>query len=219
MLEAMMWSRGYLSDDQMAGAFRMLRANDLVWSRVTSDYMLGERAATSDLMAWNADSTRMPYRMHAEYLRSFYLDNALAAGKLVADGHPLALANIHAPIFAVGTETDHVAPWTSVYKIERLADSEVTFVLTNGGHNAGIVSEPGHKGRRYRIATKPHGAPILGAQEWAQAAETRQGSWWEAWTAWLAARSAPQRVAPPPIGAAEAGYPPLEDAPGRYVLG
>ena len=219
MLEAMMWSRGYLSDDQMAGAFRMLRANDLVWSRVTGDYMLGERAATSDLMAWNADSTRMPYRMHAEYLRSFYLDNALAAGKLVADGRPLALANIHVPIFAVGTETDHVAPWTSVYKIERLADSEVTFVLTNGGHNAGIVSEPGHKGRRYRIATKPHGAPIVGAQEWAQTAPTRQGSWWEAWTAWLAARSAPQRVAPPPMGAAAAGYPPLEDAPGRYVLG
>ena len=219
MLEAMMAERGYLGDDQMAGAFQLLRTNDLVWSRLANDYMAGERGKMNDLMAWNADSTRMPYRMHSEYLASFYLHNALSAGKLCVDGHPLALANIHAPIFAVGTETDHVAPWRSVYKIERLADSEVTFVLTNGGHNAGIVSEPGHKGRRYRIATKPHGAPILGADEWAETAEKREGSWWQAWAAWLGERSAPQRVAPPPTGAPEKGLAPVCDAPGTYVLG
>jgi polyhydroxyalkanoate synthase len=219
MLESMMWSRGYLSDDQMAGAFQMLRTNDLVWSRLSNDYMLGDRHPMNDLMAWNADSTRMPYRMHAEYLRSFYLDNALSAGRICVEGHPVALANIHVPIFAVGTESDHVAPWRSVYKIARLADSEVTFVLTNGGHNAGIVSEPGHKGRRYRIAAKPHGAPILGPDEWAAQAATRQGSWWSEWSEWLAARSAKKRGAPPPMGAPAQGYAPLCDAPGRYVLG
>ncbi len=218
-LASMMWNRGYLSADQMAGAFQLLRSNDLIWSRRVREYLMGERTPMIDLMAWNADSTRMPYRMHTEYLQRLYLDNALAAGRLLVDGRPAALQNIRVPIFAVGTERDHVAPWRSVYKIHYLAGADVTFVLTSGGHNAGIVSEPGRPNRRYRVAVKRTDDLCQGADEWARNAEARHGSWWEAWAEWLAAHSGAKRVAPPAVmGAAKRGYRPLEDAPGLYVL-
>ena len=159
-LEDMMWEQGFLDTKQMAGAFQMLRSNDLVWSRLVRDYLMGERAPMTDLMAWNADATRMPYRMHTEYLRRLFLDNDLAEGRYIAGGRKIGLTDIRVPIFAVGTEADHVAPWRSVYKFHLLTDTEVTFVLTSGGHNAGIVSEPGHARRRYRVATRPHGRSL-----------------------------------------------------------
>ncbi|MGE0151453.1 MAG: PHA/PHB synthase family protein [Reyranellaceae bacterium] len=215
-LESMMWNRGYLSADQMAGAFQLLRTNDLVWSRHVREYLLGERTPMIDLMAWNADSTRMPYRMHTEYLRRLYLDNELAAGRFMVEGRPAALQNIRAPLFVVGTERDHVAPWRSVYKIHQLADSDVTFVLTSGGHNAGIVSEPGRPSRRFRLAFKRADDACLGPDEWVGAATLEEGSWWTAWVDWLAAHSTRERVPPPAMGAP--GYRPLEDAPGAYVL-
>nr|WP_205648619.1 alpha/beta fold hydrolase [Acuticoccus kandeliae] len=217
-LESMMWNRGYLSSDQMAGAFQLLRSNDLVWSRLVHDYMMGERTPMIDLMAWNADSTRMPYKMHAEYLQRLYLDNDLAAGRLVIDGRPVALQNIKAPMFAVGTERDHVAPWHSVYKIHYLTDTDVTFVLTSGGHNAGIVSEPGHKHRHFRMAFKAFSDPCVSADEWEAAAPVYEGSWWPQWSAWIKSHSDAERVGPPMLGAANKGYPPLEDAPGTYVF-
>ncbi|MDE1173206.1 MAG: alpha/beta fold hydrolase [Parvibaculaceae bacterium] len=217
-LESMMWNRGYLSADQMAGAFQLLRSNDLIWSRLVHDYLMGERTPMIDIMAWNADSTRMPYRMHTEYLRRLYLDNELAAGRFMVDGHPAAIQNIRAPMFVVGTERDHVAPWRSVYKIHYLADTDITFILTSGGHNAGIVSEPGHHGRHFRVALKRAADPCLGPDEWAAAAASRTGSWWEDWSAWLAALSTPESVSPPGMGAAGSDYAPLEDAPGTYVL-
>jgi polyhydroxyalkanoate synthase len=216
-LESMMWNRGFLSTDQMAGAFQLLRTNDLIWPRHIHDYMMGERTPMIDLMAWNADPTRMPYRMHAEYLKRLYLDNELAAGRFMVDGRPAALQNIRAPMFVVGTERDHVAPWRSVYKIHYLTDTEVTFVLTRGGHNAGIVSAPGHPGRRFRMALKREADPCLGPDEWAAAATVKQGSWWQEWTGWLAAHSSPERVTPPAMGAPGAGLAALSDAPGSYV--
>lgn len=219
MLESMMWNRGYLSSDQMASAFQLLRSNDLIWSRLVHDYMMGERTPMFDIMAWNADSTRMPYRMHAEYLRKLYLDNELAGGRFMVEGRPAALQNIRVPLFAVGTERDHVAPWRSVYKLHLLADTDLTFVLTGGGHNAGIVSEPGRPHRSFRIALRRHDDICLSPDEWVAAAEVREGSWWLAWAEWLAAHSTPERVpAPSGPGLAEAGYAPLGDAPGQYVL-
>ncbi|RAI44342.1 PHA/PHB synthase family protein [Rhodoplanes roseus] len=217
VLESMMWNRGYLSADQMAGAFQMLRTNDLVWSRHIHDYLMGERSAMNDLMAWNADSTRMPYRMHAEYLKRLYLDNELAAGRFMVEGRPAVVQNIRAPIFVVATERDHVAPWRSVYKIHQLSDTDVTFVLTSGGHNAGIVSEPDRPHRHFRIACKQAEDCCVSPDEWVAATASKPGSWWIDWTAWLAAHSSPERVAPPATGAPARGYVPLADAPGTYV--
>jgi len=215
-LEDVMWEQGYLDTHQMAGAFQMLRSNDLVWSRMLKTYLRGERDTMNDLMAWNADLTRMPYRMHAEYLRRLFLHNDLAEGRYEVGGRPVALTDIRAPIFAVGTTKDHVAPWRSTYKIHLLTDTEVTYVLTSGGHNAGIVSEPGHPRRQYQIASNGQGKH-KSADEWAAATPARQGSWWPAWAAWLAARSS-GRVAPPAMGAPQRGLPALMDAPGSYVL-
>ena len=216
-LEDLMWSQGFLDSRQMAGTFQLLRSNDLVWSRMVRTYLLGERDAMTDLNAWNADATRMPYRQHSEYLRRLFLDNDLAEGRYPAGGKPVALSDICTPIFAVGTETDHVAPWRSVYKFHLLADAEVTFVLTTGGHNAGIVSEPGHPRRRYRIATKGIEDRYVDAETWHAKAAEKNGSWWPEWIAWLDERSSTP-VTPPPMGAPGAGYAPLGDAPGSYVL-
>jgi len=216
-LEDMMWEQGYLDTHQMAGAFQLLRSNDLIWSRTTRTYLMGERDTPSDLMAWNADATRMPYRMHSEYLRQLFLENRLAAGRYTVNGAAVALRDIRVPVFAVGTETDHVAPWRSVYKIHLLFDSEVTFVLTSGGHNAGIVSEPGHPRRAFRLHTTPSDALYQAPEDWLLSAERRDGSWWPAWADWLAERSG-EPAAAPPLGSAESGYPALEPAPGHYVL-
>ena len=218
LLESMMWQHGTLGAAQMAGAFQLLKSNDLIWSRMVHDYLMGERTPMIDLMAWNADTTRMPYRMHSEYLRKLFLGNDLASGRYVVDGHPIALQNIRAPIFAVGTERDHVAPWQSVYKIHYLSDAPVTFVLTSGGHNAGIVSEPGHPHRHFRIATKEAESPLLSADEWIAAARIENGSWWTAWTEWLDLHSVGEQMAPPSMGAPDKGLPPLADAPGAYVM-
>jgi polyhydroxyalkanoate synthase len=177
---------------------------------------MGERAPMTDLMAWNADSTRMPYRMHSEYLRSLFLQNDLAEGRFEVGGRPVALTDIRAPIFAVGTEQDHVAPWRSAYKVHLLTDTTVTFVLTAGGHNAGIVSEPGHPRRWYRVATQASDERYIDPDAWLQCAERRDGSWWPEWTAWLASHSG--KPVEPPIGTAAAGSAPLPDAPGSYVL-
>ncbi|WP_417807209.1 PHA/PHB synthase family protein [Thioclava sp.] len=217
LLEDMMWRQGVLKADQMAGTFQILKSNDLIWSRMIREYMLGRRGEPNDLMAWNADSTRMPYCMHSQYLRRLYMNNDLAEGRLDVRGAKVALADIKGPIFAVGTERDHVAPWKSAYKIQRLTDTNVTFALASGGHNGGIVSEPGHPGRHFRIRTTRHRETYLDAEDWASRTKTREGSWWTAWSDWLGERSGAP-IKPPSMGAAKAGLKPLCDAPGEYVF-
>jgi len=206
-----------LDTKQMAGAFQLLRSNDLIWSKMVREYMMGERAPMIDLMAWNADATRMPYRMHSEYLRALFLNNDFAEGRYRVDDKPVAVSDIHVPAFVVGAEWDHVAPWRSVYKINLLADTDITFLLTNGGHNAGIISEPGHRGRHYRMALKKEQEIYRSPEEWFASTPVAEGSWWPAWQRWLAERSG-DKIKPPPLGRPKAGYAALCDAPGTYVL-
>ncbi len=214
-LEDMMWEQGFLDAKQMAGAFQMLGSSDLVWSRMVRDYLMGERAPMIDLMAWNADATRMPYRMHSEYLRRLFLNNDLAEGRYLVADKPIALADIRAPIFNVGTVRDHVAPWRSSYKINFLTDTDVTYLLATGGHNAGIVSEPGHDGHGFQVMTRKADDRYVDPEAFLAQAPQKQGSWWPEWVAWLAARSG-EPVDPPAMGAAD--HVPLADAPGTYVL-
>jgi polyhydroxyalkanoate synthase len=215
-LENMMWDRGYLDTYQMAGAFQILRSNDLIWSRVVREYLLGGREPMNDLMAWNADATRMPYRMHSEYLRRLFLSNDFAEGHFEVEGRPVWVTDIRIPAFAVGTVADHVAPWRSVYKAHLVPTNELTFVLTSGGHNAGIVSEPSHPGRTYQIRTRVPGDRYVDPDTWRAETPVRQGSWWPEWESWLVRHSG-EKVAPPSIGAPEKGYVPRRDAPGLYV--
>jgi polyhydroxyalkanoate synthase len=159
----------------------------------------------------------MPYRMHSEYLRSLYLNNDLAEGRYFVDGKPVALSDIRVPLFVVGTERDHVSPWRSVYRINLLADTEVTFLLTSGGHNVGVVNPPATSKRHYRVATRPESAKYVDPETWFAATPEKPGSWWPEWWAWLE-RGSTEKVAPPAFGAPERGLPPLDAAPGRYVL-
>jgi polyhydroxyalkanoate synthase len=215
-LQDMMWDQGYLDTRQMLGAFQLLRSKDLVWSRLVRDYLLGDRRPPNDLMAWNADATRMPFRMHSEYLERIFLHNELANGQYEVNGRPVSISNLRAPIYVVSTEQDHVAPWKSVYKIHLQADTPITFVLTSGGHNAGIVSEPGHPRRRYRVATHREIDAYLDPDTWFETTPAQEGSWWPDWTNWLREKSTPEPVPPPALGCKV--YPPRYDAPGNYVL-
>ncbi|SDC03196.1 PHA/PHB synthase family protein [Ruegeria marina] len=216
-LENMMWDQGYLETKQMAGAFQLLRSADLIWSRYIHEYLMGRRQEMFDLMAWNADATRMPYRMHSEYLRQIFLGNELAEGKYRLGGKPIAIGEIDVPIFCVSTTSDHVAPWQSVYKLHLLADTPITFLLTSGGHNAGIVSEPGHEGREFRIRTTGEDEPYASPEDWLAAADRRDGSWWPELVAWLSERSG-KEVPPPGLGTDTAPYQAIENAPGSYVF-
>tara|TARA_R110002110_G_scaffold156564_5_gene351683 strand:- start:1821 stop:3605 length:1785 start_codon:yes stop_codon:yes gene_type:complete len=216
-LEDIMAEQGYLDTKQMAGAFQLLRSNDLIWSAMVQNYLMGERRPMVDLMAWNADATRMPARMHSEYLRQLFLDNDLADERYCVEGRPVSLHDIRIPVFAVSTLSDHVAPWRSVYKIHAQTNADVTFVLSNGGHNAGIVSPPGNSRRYHQIATQDDLAAYLDPDTWQEHAVHHDGSWWPCWQVWLADHSS-EPIKPPRLGAPRKGYRPLGDAPGAYVL-
>jgi polyhydroxyalkanoate synthase len=219
MLEAMMSKRGVLESERMSAAFAMLRSRDLMWAPAVNQYMRGERPHLNDLMAWNADGTRMPWCMHSEYLERLYLKNELAKGTFTLNGTPVDLGQLRLPMFVVGTETDHVAPWRSAYKVRSLTRSaDYTFCLTSGGHNAGIVSGPVHPRRRHRILTWKNATVSLTPDEWLKSAPPHEGSWWPAWELWLAQHSGAQEPARAPAARASDGAA-LEDAPGTYVRG
>jgi len=215
-LEDLMWEQGYLEKWQLSGAFNMLRSKDLIWSRVVREYLKGEDEQMFDLLAWNADATRLPYRMHSEYLRKLYLNNDLAEHRYEIDGTRIDLGDIDVPVFAVATQKDHIAPWKSVFKLHELLHTELTFTLTNGGHNAGIVSEPGHKGRKFHHLTSKANQSYRSPAQWKKDAEEQEGSWWPTWQRWLHDHSG-ERTQPPRMGAPDKGYTPQEEAPGTYV--
>jgi polyhydroxyalkanoate synthase len=218
-LQLQMQRDGVLSSQSMGAAFALLRANELIWAPLINLYLRGQRGAINDLMAWNADGTRMPCRMHSEYLTRLYLHNELSAGRYTVDGATIDLAKLKVPMFVVGTETDHVAPWHSVYKTRALTrSSDYTFLLTSGGHNAGIISGAVNPKRRHRLLHLDNQAQ-LGPEGFMEGAELREGSWWGSWQAWLGAHSPGAQCPPPQLGNAAAGYAPLTDAPGAYVHG
>jgi polyhydroxyalkanoate synthase len=167
----------------------------------------------NDLMAWNADATRMPFRMQSSYLRQLFLNNDLFEGRYRIDGRPLSLGDIHVPSFVVATETDHVAPWRSVYKLNLAIGADMTFLLTSGGHNAGICSEPGHPRRHYRVMLLPHSDNYVDPDRWLRCTPAREGSWWPVWANWLEAEQQ-QRPSHSVAGSDSA----LPAAPGEYVL-
>lgn len=214
MLEDMMAERGFLSGRQMAGSFTYLHARELFWSHQLSELWLGERGQPNDLMAWNADVTRMPAVMHSEYLRRCYLRNEIAEDRFPVDGEPVSLSDIRQPLFVVGTEKDHVSPWKSVYKIQQLTRADVCFVLASGGHNAGIVSEPGHPGRHYALSSRTADEPVPEPERWVMNASRHDGSWWPAWHDWLLARGSGRDMPARIPAAADV----IGDAPGEYVL-
>jgi polyhydroxyalkanoate synthase len=217
-IEDMMADRGFLDTRAMRGTFHLLRSNDLIWSTMIQSYLLGERPPMTDLMAWSTDATRMPSRMHSEYLRNLFLNNDLVECRYEVDGRPISLRDIDVPIFAVSTLADHISPWRSVYKIQALVDPDVTFVLSSGGHNAGIVSPPGQPGRSHQIATHAGHEQYVDPDAWQQTAVRHDGSWWPCWQDWLAAHSSGKRPGPS-MGAPAKGYAVLDDAPGTYVFG
>ena len=216
-LEDIMWEKGYLDGSQMAGTFSMLRSIDLIWSKLILDYLLGKRKPINDLMAWDYDTTRLPYRMHSEYLRQLFLNNQLVEGDYYVNGEKLSLLDIDIPIFAVSTAKDHVAPWQSVYKLHFFTETDITFVLSSGGHNSGVVNEPGHPGRSYQFMTHTKKEKHISPERWQQKASQKEGSWWPDWQHWLASYSG-KKVPPPSLGNTKQGYKILCDAPGTYVF-
>ena len=212
LVERKMAERGYLDGGEMAQAFNMLRANDLIWSFYVNNYLLGKEPPPFDLLYWNSDSTRMPRAMHSEYLRSLYQRNALRepGGMTLADV-PLDLRQVKAPVYMVSSEQDHIAPWKSTYAGTRLFGGPVRFVLAGSGHIAGIINPPAaNKYHHYTNNLLP-----AGADSWLKGAKVREGSWWPDWQRWLARRSPKaQRAARVP---GEGALPAIEDAPGRYV--
>ncbi len=213
LLEDMMAGKGYLTGKQMAGSFQFLNSRDLVWSSQTRRWLLGQEELPNDLMVWNADVTRLPALMHSQYLRTCFLNNDLAEGHYLYQGRPISLRDIRVPVFAVGTIKDHVAPWRSVYKIHRLVSADVTFALTNGGHNAGIVAEPGRPRRHYQLMSSPLQQAWRTADEWQEQAPRHDGSWWTAWDQWLNDQGSSLQV---PARVPERD-PVLGSAPGQYV--
>lgn len=212
-LEKKMFERGYLEGSEMAGTFNMLRANDLIWSFVVNNYLLGKDPFPFDLLYWNSDSTRMPAKMHSFYLRKLYMENRLVEpGGISVDGVPIDLGKIKTPCYFISTIEDHIAPWKSTYLGARNFGGPVRFVLGGSGHIAGIVTPPAANKYGYWInpAAKLPGSP----DDWLAGAQQHPGSWWTDWQAWLTAMDSEQAE---PRDPAKGKLKVLEDAPGSFV--
>ncbi|GAB3759023.1 alpha/beta fold hydrolase [Ramlibacter monticola] len=188
-LEDLMAEWGYLDGRRMAGAFQLINSKDLVWSKLLHEYLMGAHTPMTALRAWNADATRLPARMHGEYLRRLYMDNQLADGEYRFRGQPVSLRAIRVPLFVLATERDHVSPWPSVFKVLRLAHAPARFVLTSGGHNVGVVNPPSgpaaHEKASYRWADHPVDEVAADPLAWFATARQERGSWWTCWHEWL----------------------------------
>ena len=216
IMKELMRRDGYMDGSAFSGAFNALNPNALIWQPFVERYLLGEERKLIDLMAWNTDVTRVPYKTHYTWLKEIFLENALAEDQYRVGGEPIHLSDIRVPMCFVATTTDHVAPWKSVYKIHRLApNAELTFVLTTGGHNAGIACGPKHPRRKHQIATRKPGEAYVQPKVWHQETPVKQGSWWPSWDKWLKKRS-DTGAEPPSLGRGRK-YKALEDAPGSYV--
>ncbi|MGB8398937.1 PHA/PHB synthase family protein [Bradyrhizobium sp.] len=218
LLEDVMHVQGYLDTRQMAGAFSVFRANEMIFSQFVERYLVGEPHAPGGLDAWLADPSRMPARMHSEYLRQLFLDNGFSLGNYQVGGSAVAPRDIKTPIFALGAERDHVAPWRSVYKIKRQSSADTVFVLTGGGHNGAVVSPPGKPGAYYRVCACAASDKYVDPDTWFVSAPCQQGSWWPEWVRWLDAHSSSARAAPSFLRNAERGFPGYGPAPGCYVF-
>jgi polyhydroxyalkanoate synthase len=184
----------------------------LIWSRNTQRYLLGREEVGNDMVSWNKDTTRVPARMHTEYLDSLFLNNSLSEGHYRVDGQPVDLMDIQQPLMVVGTLRDHISPWKSVYKIHQKTNTETSFILAAGGHNAGIISEPGHAHRSFQINHLAKGHAWIDPDHWVTQTPTEEGSWWPAWSHWLKKHSSTSVKAK---GIADEAS--LPDAPGEYV--
>ncbi|GLW60676.1 class I poly(R)-hydroxyalkanoic acid synthase [Hydrogenophilus thermoluteolus] len=214
-LERKMAERGYLEGTEMASTFNMMRANDLIWSFVVNNYLLGREPFPFDLLYWNSDSTRMPAAMHSFYLRKMYLENKLVEPNgIEIDGVGIDLGKIKHPCYFISTVEDHIAPWKTTYKGARhFTGADVTFVLGGSGHIAGIVNPPA--ANKYGYWTNPVKPLPEDPEEWLQGATHHPGSWWPHWHAWLAQRNGDEKV--PARDPAKGKLPVIEDAPGSYV--
>ncbi len=202
---------GYLDGKDLARVFAWLRPNDLVWNYWVNNYLLGQNPPAFDILAWNADTTRLPAGLHSDFL-DLSLSNGLAEGALTVLGTPVELGKVTVDAYVVAGSTDHIIPWQTAYRTTQMLGGESEFVLSSSGHIQAIVNPPGNPKASYRTAT---GTPPDDVDAWLAASDQHTGSWWEHWTAWLAARSGDQRPAPGELGSA--AHPPLEPAPGRYV--
>ena len=211
-LERRMNERGFLEGSEMAGTFSMLRSNDLVWSFVINNYLMGKEPFPFDLLYWNSDSTRMPAKMHSFYLRNMYLKNALKdPGGVTLAGVPVDLGKVRTPAYFISTAEDHIAPWKSTYLGATRLGGPVRFVLGGSGHIAGIVNPPAAK--KYSYCTNERLAPV--PDDWQAAATRHEGSWWSDWQAWMEARNGGERV--PARVPGDGKLKVIEAAPGSYV--
>jgi polyhydroxyalkanoate synthase len=215
--EAAIGQGGILPGSDLAFVFSSLRANDLIWPYVVNNYLLGEPPVAFDLLYWNADSTNLPGPMYCYYLRNTYLANRLREpGALVNCGVPVDLGKVKVPVFVLATREDHIVPWRSAYRtLGLLGGTDKTFVLGASGHIAGVVNPAKKNKRSYWISGFEGNAFPNEPETWLEKAKEVPGSWWPAWTDWLARHKGGEREAPRAEGNVQ--YPPVEAAPGRYV--